>query len=166
MIQQPLTIRHPEWRDLPQLLQLAHELHLESWYGHIELSENRVATFFVDQILNSETNFCRVAVRDGIIIGAVAGTRIRFWFSERHGTFDNFLYVIPQERGTMLAFRLWKMFREWSASSGAVELTHGVGTAINSPRADRFFRGVGMTHVGGIYKLKLSDGPLCVTAAE
>lgn len=148
-------IRPPRWDDLPTLLALGRRLHAESWYAHIAYSENRVAVFFCDQILKRDGYFCRVAVRGGMIVGVVAGTKSQYWFSEQFGAFDRFLYVVPEFRGTTLAFRLWKEFRAWGQAIGAVELSNGVGTAIAEGRADKFFRGVGMTCVGGIYKLQL-----------
>lgn len=153
--QKSTVIREPKWADIPALLVLGKRLHAESWYSHIEYSEDRVAVFFGDQILKRDGYFCRLATLEENIIGAIAGSKTKHWFSNEYGAFDNFLYVIPEKRGSTLAYRLWKEFRDWSKSVGVVELTHGVGTAIASPKADKFFRGAGMTHVGGIYKLNL-----------
>lgn len=149
------TIRSPQWSDMPELLSLGRRLHAEGWYSHIAFEEDRVATFFCDQILGRDGYFCRVASLGGGISGVIAGAKIRHWFSSQYGAFDNFLYVIPENRGSILAFRLWKEFKEWAHNSGAVELSHGVGTNVTPERADKFFRGMGMTHVGGIYKMLL-----------
>jgi hypothetical protein len=151
------SLRPPEWADLPQLLDLGRLLHSEAWYSHIPFDENRVATFFYDIMLNRDKNFCRVATRGGGIIGAIAGSKVPYWFSRASGVFDSFLYVRPDERGGLVAYRLWRAMAAWSGQAGALELTHGVGTC--SETADRFFAGIGMTHVGGIYKMRLAEQP-------
>jgi|GEM_PF-1497674 len=156
MLQTTKTIfRDPAWADLPQLLHLGRRLHSEAWYSYIPFDENRVATFFYDLMMNREKNFCCIASRGGIIVGAIAGSRINYWFSRQPGVFDSFLYVLPDQRGSLIAFRLWQAMAAWSERSGACELTHGVGTC--SQTADRFFAGIGMTHVGGIYKMRLNS---------
>jgi hypothetical protein len=149
-----IEIRAPQWKDLPQLLELGRRMHQEVWYAHIPLSESQVATFFYNVMINTDRNFCRLAVADGVIIGAIAGARMPYWFSTASGVFDQFLFVDRNYRGTLAAFRLWREMLAWSRYVGAVELTHGVGTS--SPVADRFFHGLGMNHVGGIYKLALT----------
>jgi GNAT superfamily N-acetyltransferase len=149
--------RTPEWDDIPQLLEIGRKLHEEGWYSHISYNTDKVAVFFVNRIMDKkeEHGFCKMAVVDGDIVGVIAGQKTQYWFSEDFGTFDNFLYVVPEKRGSRIAFCLWNLLLEWSKKIGAVELSHGVGTAIKPERADKFFRGMGMTHVGGIYKLKI-----------
>jgi GNAT superfamily N-acetyltransferase len=142
---------------LPQFLALGRALHQESWFAHIRYDENRIAQFFYGLIFDQEQNFCQVASRSSILVGAIAGKLTPHWFSVERGVFDTFLYVVPEFRGSTIAFRLWRNMRDWAIARGAKELTHGVGTAIGLDGTHRFFTGVGMTHVGGIYKLKLNS---------
>jgi GNAT superfamily N-acetyltransferase len=148
-------MRQPTWTDLSTFVQLARHLHEESWFSHIALAEDRIALFFYDVMMDPSRNFCRVAVQSDCIIGAIAGKATTHWFSNQISVFDTFLYVRPEYRGTRTAYRLWRSMKSWAVEIGAKELTHGVATAIEANRADRFFKGLGMTHVGGIYKMKL-----------
>ena len=77
--------------------------------------------------------------------------------SRPHIAVDLCLYVLPERRGSTLAVRLWKSCRDWAAAKGAVDLTHAVSTGINIDATHRFFTGMGMTHVGGIYKMPFGD---------
>jgi GNAT superfamily N-acetyltransferase len=137
---------------------LGRRMHEEVWYSYIPFNENRVAASFYDLMMNKERHFCRVAVANGVIVGAIAGARIPYWFSTAAGVFDQFLFVDKPYRGTLIGVRLWREMLAWSRQVGALELTHGVGTC--STAADRFFRGLGMHHVGGIYKLPLAEQPV------
>jgi hypothetical protein len=97
---------------------VAKQLHAESWYGHIQFDENRVGTFFVDHLLNTDALFWRVAASGNNLIGTIAGFKFRPPLSNHFATFDSFLYVGPFFRDSWLAYRLSQSFRDWSKAAG------------------------------------------------
>lgn len=154
-----IEIRPPHAEDAAVMVDVGAAFHASSWYAHLPYDSSAVHRWVLKVIEDQEkTRFCRLALRNGIVVGAVAGAVQRYWFSSPDVTAvsDILFYVIPKERGTRTAWRLWHAMRDWAQSRGAAELTHGVATDINPDVSDRFFRGVGMRRVGGIYKLPLS----------
>jgi GNAT superfamily N-acetyltransferase len=148
-------IREPTPTDVSEILGLARRFHAESYFRTIPLSERKIVDLLAASAQWDARVFTRVSEGSAGLDGIAMGHLAPYWFSEEVGAFDLCLFVVPERRGGTLAVRLWRVFRGWAEARGAVDLTHGVSSGINIENAHRFFTGMGMTHVGGLYKLGL-----------
>lgn len=157
-------IRQVHSTDVPQIIHLAHDFHSESQFAALPLSEQKIIDFVRRSSLEDTNYFMVVAENSGRIDGFVMGILSSYWFSDVSGAFDYCLYVVPEKRGSTVALRLWRAFHAWACERGAVELTHGVSSGINIESAHCFFTGMGMRHVGGVYKMQLRSPAINATA--
>jgi GNAT superfamily N-acetyltransferase len=148
-------IRPAEPSDAYQVIQLARKFHRESYFNFIPVCDEKIIDLLAASSNPARRVFVRVSDDCADINGLMMGFVSTYWFSNQLGAFDYCFYVAPEKRGSMIAHRLWRAFRDWASEQGAVDLTHGVSSGISIDSSHRFFTGVGMEHVGGLYKLAL-----------
>lgn len=154
-------IRAGQPDDLAQLIALSTRLRDESpSFRGITIDEAKLSALYMRGFDPKDTSVCVfVYERSGLLGGAVVGVQAEYFFSRERYAADLYLYVDPDlRRGLMsgvIAKRLWERFRDWAAAAGLREVRNGVTTGIAVDTAHRFFTGVGMTHVGGMYALPL-----------
>jgi GNAT superfamily N-acetyltransferase len=150
-------IRDATEQDRAEFLRLCRLLHAETAMSFVPLKIEKMDEMFT-WVLKQDPEYpslLRVSEEDGKLVAMLLGFITNYYFSDAKYAGETFLYVTPERRGSSIAFRLWRQFRDWAKENGALELSHGVSTGINVENAHRFFTGVGMTHMGGIYKLRL-----------
>jgi GNAT superfamily N-acetyltransferase len=84
---------------------------------------------------------------DGIYIGML----VQQFFTFEITAMDVLFYVRPERRGSRAAVRLFRAFKAWAKSSGAKAIQVGTMTGIDPARAAKFYRGMGLDEIGGVY---------------
>lgn len=134
--------------DIPSLLNLAELLVKETSYSHITPSKKRIKTT-IEQMINH--GFAMVAVVDNELVGVMLGDVYTPWYTEDLLGIDYTLYVKPEHRNGMIAFKLITAFKKWAIASGAKQVRCGVGTGIN--KVGRLYEKLGFKNVGNWYCL-------------
>jgi GNAT superfamily N-acetyltransferase len=84
---------------------------------------------------------------DGIYIGML----VQQFFTFETTAMDVLFYVRPERRGSRAAVRLFRAFKAWAKSSGAKSIQAGTMTGIDPARTAKFYRGMGLNEIGGVY---------------
>lgn len=84
---------------------------------------------------------------DGIFIGML----VQQFFTFETTAMDVLFYVRPERRGSRAAVRLFRAFKAWARSSGAKAIQVGTMTGIDPSRTAKFYRGMGLNEIGGVY---------------
>ncbi len=84
---------------------------------------------------------------DGIYIGML----VQQFFTFETTAMDVLFYVRPERRGSRAAVRLFRAFKAWAKSSGAKSIQVGTMTGIDPARTAKFYRGMGLNEIGGVY---------------
>jgi GNAT superfamily N-acetyltransferase len=154
-IQSMRRVRRATINDTDDLFLLLKALHAESVFHSIPVDENRLKAF-VTFCIHHPSHVCIVyeniaAKIDGILLGYVQP----YFFSSELGAWDLALYVRPECRGSLIAFRLWREFKAWATDRRARVLWLGTSAGIAPNRTRKFYTGLGMLEVGSLYRLSL-----------
>jgi GNAT superfamily N-acetyltransferase len=84
---------------------------------------------------------------DGIYIGML----VQQFFTFEITAMDVLFYVRPERRGSRAAVRLFRAFKAWAKASGAKAIQVGTMNGIAPARTAKFYRGMGLTEIGGVY---------------
>jgi GNAT superfamily N-acetyltransferase len=146
-------IRAATLADLPTLLELGAVMAAElPHYGRFRYAPHKVERF-IGQLIESEDGFVHVAVRDGQIVGAMAGMVTEHWMSEDKIGTELTVYMLPAYRGSLDSFRMIRAFVQWTQSRGAVMTNMGICT--ETPDVDRvvtFYERIGLRPFGFIFE--------------
>lgn len=146
-------IRAATMDDLPALMRLAGDMHLESRYAHRPLNEGKLAKLFV-RLVTDQDGFLWVAVGDdGVTIGALAAMAFEHWCHDVRVAMDFGLFLHPNHRGGLAAARLVKQCMAWATDMG-VELDMGVTTGVEPEKTGRFLQCLGFKPAGTLYTME------------
>jgi GNAT superfamily N-acetyltransferase len=84
---------------------------------------------------------------DGIFIGML----VQQFFTFETSAMDVLFYVRPERRGSRAAVRLFRALKAWAKSSDAKTIQVGTMTGIDPARTAKFYRGMGLNEIGGVY---------------
>ena len=148
----------PPCKTLPAVLELLRAMHRESEMRAIPVDVPKL-TMVIERCISRDDHCCLVYRNARAeLLGVLIGHANEHFFSRQKGVWDLAFYVRPEMRGSIVAHRLWRAFRDWAVSVGANELWMGTGAGISVERADRFLTGLGMRRAGGIYRLDFRNG--------
>jgi GNAT superfamily N-acetyltransferase len=149
------TTRKATAKDLSVILLLLKELHGESILKNAKIDEGKLHSF-IAQCVQDVNKVCLVyQSTNSIIEGLLLGYTAEYFFSTEKGAWDLVFYVRPERRGGLVAYRLWSEFKAWATASGASTLWLGTAAGIDPFRSRRFYLGLGMEEVGGIFRMNL-----------
>lgn len=132
--------------DIDEVVELAAVMYRESVnYRRLEFSPERVREMVVMVMQNG---FAVVAVKDGRIIGLMAGSLVQPAFSRDLMACDFLLYILPQHRGGTAAIRLINAYVRWARQGGAKMITVGVTAGIDNDAAIAFYKAMGFRASG------------------
>lgn len=152
-------IRSSTPEDREEYLRICMAIHDESSYAFIPVNVEKLNSLF-DAVHEPDSSiFLQVSEENGKLNGMIYGYLAEYFFSDEVGGYDLFFYVAPEKRGSTIAVRLWRAFRDWCIARGCLEMCHGVSTEIDGARAGKFMMGMGMRDVGGLYKMRLPNEP-------
>jgi GNAT superfamily N-acetyltransferase len=150
-------IRRATSKDTDELLALLRAMHAESIFRSIRIDPNRLKSF-IAFCIDQPTHVCIVYENaSGKIDGTMLGYVQPYFFSNELGAWDIALYVRPECRGSMIAFRLWREFKAWATTLRARVLWLGTSAGIAPARTRKFYTGLGMSEVGSLYRLSLDS---------
>lgn len=148
-------IRVAQPSDLQELLALLEAFHGESIFSQDTVLNRAKLTAFVQKTLIEPNRICIVHEAVGRIDGLALAYIAEYFFSRDRAAWDFAVYVVPERRGSRVAFRLWKGLKSWAEREGAKTLWLGTSAGIQPERSRKFYRGLGMDEVGSIYRLRL-----------
>ena len=132
--------------DVDEVVELAAVMYRESAnYRRMEFSPERVREM-AGMVMQS--GFAMVAIKDGRMIGLMAGSLVQPVFSRDLMACDFLLYVLPQHRGGTAAIRLVNAYVQWAKQDGAKLITVGVTAGIDNDAAIAFYTAMGFRTSG------------------
>tara|TARA_R100000750_G_C2313393_1_gene83405 strand:- start:255 stop:725 length:471 start_codon:yes stop_codon:yes gene_type:complete len=151
-----IKIRGLEESDSDQIVELAKSLHNKSYYNFLTFSEDKIRALIKTTIAMPDGTICYVAEEHGKIIGFICGYLIMYASTNDFFTQDLSLYVTPDRRGTVAAKRLIKYLECWAEMKGCKELALSITSDINIKRTGKFYKLLGFSDVGRIYRKQLT----------
>lgn len=142
-------IRTAHAGDLPALIALGKSMHEESRFRELRFNESKVAVFFENLINGGGCIF--VAEKNGEIIGGFAGYANAHYFSDDVVASDIALFILPEHRGGLTAFRLIKAFCAWAKFRGAAMTFIGTTTGVDPEKTAKLFELCDFAPAGGVY---------------
>jgi GNAT superfamily N-acetyltransferase len=150
-----MLIRHPQSRDIDELVEMGARMHAESAYSFLPYDRRKVRRF-IQSCIDDPAGFCGlVAEEDHRLVGLFAGSLIEYFFCNDVVASDIVLYVDPEHRQGLAALRLVRAFSEWAAKRGAREVCLSVSTNVKPDQTGAFYERLGFVRVGGVYKQRL-----------
>jgi GNAT superfamily N-acetyltransferase len=119
-------------------------------YRAMPVADRKLADYIAKVILSSEHI---VLLHEGPagIDGIYIGMLVQQFFTFEITAMDVLFYVRPERRGSRAAVRLFRAFKAWARSSGAKCIQVGTMTGIDPARTAKFYRGMGLHEIGGVY---------------
>lgn len=142
--------------DLPALMRLAIEMHRESRFRDWSFDEGKVGTLFLRLIQDADSFVWVAADSAGRAFGAMVGCVFEHWFSTERCAQDFGLFVMPDRRGGLAAFRLVRRYIAWAAERGAREVDLGVNTGVTPEATGRLLECAGLRRVATLYSKVLA----------
>lgn len=144
-------IRNATLEDMPRILELAREMHLESRFAQYEFSDFRLQHTMTD-IINSETGIAIVFEQDGEIIGGIAAYVFAQYFGYTLAAQDLVFFITKEARGGSAYLKIMKEYIKQAKEKGAEDILIGVSAGIKTEKIDALYKRMGFTEIGHIYK--------------
>lgn len=150
-----MIVRPSREADIDRVVEMGREMHGESAYAFLPYDADKVRAL-VARIIEHPESYCGLVVEDGQrVVGILGGYLTDYFFCDEKLACDLVVFVEPEYRGSPAAGRLIHGFCEWARQRGAREVCLGLSTQFKTEHVDRFYRALGFTPVGGLYKLRL-----------
>jgi GNAT superfamily N-acetyltransferase len=147
------VIRRATEDDLTAIMDMAQALHAESdvsmWGFDPNVAFAYVRRFVLDPV--------KILLVDDAYKGCLLGHITSYAFGPTRLAIEDYWYVKPEHRGSIVGFRLLDKFLAWAKINGADEAMIGIGTGINVANSSRMMERAGFRPVGGMFKKVLSD---------
>ena len=150
-----MIVRAATADDAEAILEMGARMHEEGAYAFLPFERDKVRALIAEYLGNPQECCLLVADEDGVLVGMVAGFLSDYFFCNETIASDNLLYVDREHRGRPAAARLLRSFRKWAVARGARELCLGISTSVETERTGEFYRRMGLTRIGAIYKQRL-----------
>ncbi len=150
-----MRIRAATAADLEPLVKMGARMHAEGAYAFLPYDREKLRRLGVHFLEHPETHCVLVAEEAGAVAGMLGGYLTDYYFCDQKLACDMFFFVDRPHRLTSAAARLIAAFREWAAARGARELCLATSLGVNTEKIARFYEGLGLTCVGGVYKQRL-----------
>lgn len=153
-----MLIRNATYFDVPEILALAHKYveeevsvvghHSDVWCVN-SLSHHLMSS------LSSDDGIVLIARVDGKLTGYLwATTHLMAPWSPLTVASDLLFYVKPECRGTTVALRLVKAYKEWAEELGCHEVRLSTASGINTERVGQFYERLGFSPFAQTYNYK------------
>ena len=158
-----MTIRFATLADIPQIVEVGHEIQRLSRFGQLYAFDHKRVTQQVNSIIQigqdkNKTHCLFVAVNSkNKIIGLLIGSTDQHMFSDQIVASIVIIGVLQEHRMSGAGVRLLGAFRKWAENRGAVELYAGINSGMNLSTMDRYMKRLGFVQTGGNYALALNE---------
>ena len=115
---------------------LVEEFHAESWQGGIavDFDWDKTCAWIGDRV-DCDESLVLGCWSGSDLAGSIIGFTITYPHSNTLAAGDYIWYVRPEYRGTLIGFRLMKMFEEWARGVGASHILTGATSGIKTDRS-------------------------------
>lgn len=141
--------------DVPELIALGRVMHAEApALRHAPFDEQKVEDALQLALVRG---LVLVHIdQEGRIDGGFAGFVLERWFSREEVLSDLGLFVRPDRRGGLIAYRLVQALIEWCRIRGMKpeNVVLGISTGVSPEKTGDFFNRLGFRPVGGNYQLE------------
>lgn len=134
-----MSIRYEPFaaENIADIVVLGMALHEESAARDIPFDIEYSAQNAYDHIIKAENGFGLLAMDGETPVGMIAGRLGRHEFSPAVLGYNHIWYVVPEKRGTPVAFRLLRAFEDWCMYRGAEHIHLGLAAGVLSERTGR-----------------------------
>jgi GNAT superfamily N-acetyltransferase len=147
----PLTLD-----DLPQLLELAREMHSKGVYAAYPMDEARVA-YILSHLILIDDAFTYGYQLDDQLIGAFVGEVVQdLWVDVQIGV-DHAFYVRESHRGSRAGVLLLRTFEAWAIEKGADVLRPVVYAGVDNPTVEGLLTRMGYASAGTVHKKEVAQ---------
>ncbi|MDQ0035847.1 putative membrane protein [Variovorax boronicumulans] len=139
--------------DAPQIAALGELLHDSSSYAGIPYNRAKVEDLMRNLAAGAGVVF--VVRREGEIVGGIAGSVAEWWFGDEIYGFEYSFFMREDARNAFTAIKLVSAFNIWCKARGAKEVRIGVTTGIHQEKTAGFYRLLGFSDIGPLFKKEL-----------
>jgi len=144
-------IRELNHDDLPQLLELAREMHRTGVYAAYPMDEARVAFILTRLIEVPEALSIGYEIK-GKLVGAFVGEIIQDLWIDVRVAVDHAFYVREADRGSRAGIMLLRTFEKWAAENGADVLRPVVYAGVDNQTVNSVLHRMGYESAGTVHK--------------
>jgi GNAT superfamily N-acetyltransferase len=138
-----MKVRHPNPGDWEGVLDLARQMHRESWFSEFDFAEGKVQQLF--EALLERPDWLGIVAENmgGELVGFFAAATVEHFFGHDTYACDLVNYVLPNYRNGLAARRFVKVYETWCRIRGVKEIHVGVSTGRNAERIQEFYEKLG-----------------------
>lgn len=150
------TCRFAELADLPAMVALGRQMHVQSRYGWMQYRASQVWKYLETTIPSKQ---CCVIVAlattatEAAVCGVLVATARQFPFSFDFVAQVDYLYLVPSQRGTLTAMKMLTAFKRWANNREVTEILIPNNFGTGQAYTDKLFTKLGMTAVGNMHTL-------------
>lgn len=137
--------------DMPQLLELAREMHKSGVYSAYPIDEDRIA-YILTAIIEEPSALTVGYEVDGTLAGAFAGEVIQDLWVDVMVAVDHAFYVREKYRGSRAGIVLLKEYERWAKDMGADVLRPVVYAGVDNDAVSSILSRMGYETAGAIHK--------------
>jgi GNAT superfamily N-acetyltransferase len=156
-----IDLRFATAADIPALVGLGRDLHVDSRYGWMVYSASH-AWRWLEQAIQRKDCCVIVAVEvadgtPGDLIGFLIGAATEYPFANDFVANIEFFYLVPARRRGLTAMKMLTAFRRWATNRGVAEIALNNRYGTNERYLTRLFAKLGMPAVGGVHAAWVQD---------
>lgn len=144
-------VRHATPADAAVIETMLRAMAQESPVYRVMPIDDRKLADYIAKVIRSSDHAVLLHESPAGIDGIYIGMLVQQFFTFEITAMDILFYVRPERRGSRAAVRLFRAFKAWAKSSGAKAIQVGTMTGIDPARTAKFYRGMGLNEIGGIY---------------
>lgn len=134
--------------DIPALVDLGQEMHLESNFASLTFDVEKTKEY-VKNLMSYGIVFC--SEDNGTVTGFIAGFLYQPYFSHDFMASDIGLFIKKDARGGMAAPKLIDSFTKWAIEKGAKQIRPGISVGGNIEGVGRLYERMGYSIVGSVF---------------
>lgn len=153
-------VRFAEIQDIPGLVELGRQIHVQSRYAWMQFNASRLWTSLNAAIANKQ--HCVIVATDHAVevdasssklTGVLWGSAFGLPFSSERVVQINYLYVIPKRRGTPAAMKMMAGLRRWSHNREVAEILLPNAFGTDEVYSAKLLAKLGLKAVGGVHSM-------------
>lgn len=148
-----MSIRQAVESDAEHLCEIAAAMHAESRYSVLPYAPEKIKDLIV-RLLGWADGFIYVSCKDGQVVGFLAGYVTEHFASHAKIAGEYGLFISQGHRGGTDAARLIKKYQSWADERGAVLISAGITTGVNTESTSQLYKALGGRQVGVVFELK------------
>jgi len=137
--------------DLPQLLELAREMHRTGVYAAYPMDEARVA-YILTRLIEVPEALSIGYESNGELVGAFVGEIVQDLWVDVRVAADHAFYVREADRGSRAGVMLLRAFEKWANENGADVLRPVVYAGVDNQTVNNVLQRMGYESAGTVHK--------------